>query len=231
MWAGQPPSAPSEGPPIEGPLVEVLSQGPLHGPPQRLTPPRLPKAEHFRGLLNGLVNLVPIENRGEARGLAKDLSDLFASQKQGHHHSRESLGGLTAAHLQKVVTEAVQAAVGPNRSATQGRSWAAVAAGPGQGLQAQPTKIIPQRADRELLVRGANVSADLAQRSPVEIIQAINQASTKQGAIAARKLPSGDTVVTFNDSNTKSWHSNNTQWINKPSESRLKRLAELTQCW
>jgi hypothetical protein len=48
--------------------------------------------------------------------------------------------------------------------------------------------------------------ADLAKRTPAEIIQAINQASTKKGAIAARKLPSGDTVVTFNDPATKEWH-------------------------
>jgi hypothetical protein len=45
--------------------------------------------------------------------------------------------------------------------------------------------------------------ADLAKRTPAEIIQAINQVSTKKGAIMARKLPSRDIVVTFNDSTTK----------------------------
>ena len=94
MWEGQPLPAPEE-----GPLVEVLSQGPLQGPPRGPTPWGLPKAEHIRGLLNGLVNLVPTEKRGEARGLAKDLTDLFESQKQGYHHPKGGLGGLTTAHL------------------------------------------------------------------------------------------------------------------------------------
>jgi hypothetical protein len=45
--------------------------------------------------------------------------------------------------------------------------------------------------------------ADLAKRSPAETIQAINQASAKKGAIVARKLLSGDIVVTFSDPATK----------------------------
>jgi hypothetical protein len=130
-----------------------------------------------------------------------------------------------------VVTEAVQAAVGTTNQGTgqgtaQGRTWATVASGgPGQGPQAQPTKAIPQRADRELLIRGVDLPADLAKRTPAEIVQAINQASTKQGAIAARKLPSGDTVVTFNDSTTKGWHSNNTQWIQQAFGEQAKEAC------
>jgi len=37
----------------------------------------------------------------------------------------------------------------------------------------------------------------LARRSPQEIVQAVNRASEKKGAVAARKLPSSDIVVTF----------------------------------
>ena len=73
----------------------------------------------------------------------------------------------------------------------------------------QPTKTIPHRINRETLVRGANLPADLVKRTPIEIIQAINQASAKKGAIAARKLPSGDIVVTFSDPTTKDWHTKN----------------------
>ena len=67
----------------------------------------------------------------------------------------------------------------------------------------QPTKTIPQRINQEILVRGADILADLAKRTPAEIIQVINQASAKKGAIVARKLPSGDIVVTFSDPTTK----------------------------
>jgi hypothetical protein len=115
---------------------------------------------------------------------------------------------ITVTHLQKVVTEAVRAAVGPSQGpsqgATQGQSWAIVAAQPTQPNQpTQPTKTIPHRINREILVRGASIPADLVKRTPVEIIQAVNQASAKKGAIAAQKLPSGDTVVTFSNPTTK----------------------------
>jgi len=34
----------------------------------------------------------------------------------------------------------------------------------------------------------------------------VNRASEKKGAVAARKLPSGNIVVTFQDGRTKDWH-------------------------
>ena len=64
--------------------------------------------------------------------------------------------------------------------------------------------------------------AELAKRTAVETIQAINQASTKKGAIAARKLPSGDIVVTFSDPATKEWHTQNTQWIQQAFGNQAK---------
>ena len=70
-------------------------------------------------------------------------------------------------------------------------------------------KAIPQRINREILVRGNDLPASFKERTPIEITQAINQASTRKGAIAARKLPSGDTIVTFQDPASKEWHSRN----------------------
>ena len=166
--------------------------------------------EGLRGLLDSLVALVPTGLQGPARGLAKEIQDLFKARDQGSEV-------LTTTHLQKAVTEAVRAAIGPSQGATQGQSWATVAAGttgaPVLGQLNQPTKVIPQRVNREILVRGAGLPADLAKRTPVEIIQAVNQASAKKGAIAARKLQSGDIVVTFSNPTAKEWHSQNTQWI------------------
>ena len=65
------------------------------------------------------------------------------------------------------------------------------------------TKTIPQQINWETLIRGTNMPAELAKRTAVETIQAINQASAKKGAITARKLPSGDMVVIFSDLATK----------------------------
>ena len=83
--------------------------------------------------------------------------------------------------------------------------------GPVPTQLSQLTKTIPQRINREILVRGADMPAELAKRTPAEIIQVINQASAKKGAIAARKLLSGDIVVTFSDPTTKEWHNQNNQ--------------------
>ena len=78
---------------------------------------------------------------------------------------------------------------------------------------AVPATAPPSRLGREVLVRGAGLLASLAKRTPQEIVQAVNTASTTKGAIAARKLPSGDVVVTFCNNQTKQWHSTNLQWI------------------
>ena len=67
--------------------------------------------------------------------------------------------------------------------------------------------------------------AELAKRSPVEIIQAINNTSVKKGAIAARKLPSGDIVVTFSDQTTKEWHTKNNQWIQQAFGGQAKEAC------
>ena len=178
-----------------------------------LTPTR---TEALRGLLDGLVALVPTGSQGAARGLAKEMQALFTALENKSNTALQSPEVLTTTNLQRVVTEAVRAAVGPSQGPLQARSWATVANGGPAATAAQlsqPTKTTPQRINREVLVRGADMPADLAKRTPAEIIQVINQASAKKGAIAARKLPSGDTVVTFSDPATREWHNQNKQWI------------------
>ena len=195
-----------------------MSTNPLNAPEMGAaaggTEPPHTQTKALRGLLDGLVALVPTGSQGTARGIAKEIQALITALEKKKKHTAGDPEALTVANLQRTVTEAVRAAVGPAQGTPQGRSWAAVAGGGHTPAQpSQPTKIIPQRINREILVRGAEMPADLAKRTPAEIIQAINQASTKKGAIAARKLPSGDTIVTFNDSNTKEWHNRNGQWI------------------
>ncbi|KAL2114789.1 hypothetical protein VTJ04DRAFT_4092 [Mycothermus thermophilus] len=57
--------------------------------------------------------------------------------------------------------------------------------------------------------------ADLAARTPAEVVQAVNQAAGKEAAaLAARKLPSGDIILTFRDPATKQWFSaNREKWL------------------
>ncbi len=111
----------------------------------------------------------------------------------------------------------MQAAVKATVSNPPARTWADVASGalstaPG-ATQGPPRKVTPQRANREILVRGNGLPADLASRTPAQITQAVNLATSQQGVIAARKLLSGDTVVTFKDEATKEWHTQNNNWI------------------
>ncbi len=77
----------------------------------------------------------------------------------------------------------------------------------GGATQGPPRKVVPQRAARETLIKGNDLLADLANRTLAEITQTVNQATSQQGVIVARKLLSRDIVVTFRDEATKEWHS------------------------
>ena len=61
-------------------------------------------------------------------------------------------------------------------------------------------QVIPERRTRELRIRAENQAEDLARRSAVEVIAAVNTAIGTGEAVATRRLPSGDIVLTFQDS-------------------------------
>jgi hypothetical protein len=210
------------------------TQGPragLNAPPQRPQKARSQAQasndpEDINGLLDGLLAFIPANNKPAAQGLIDEIAAR-------HQRARSPLGGqetITVASLQKAVTEAVQAAVKATVSTPQARTWADVASGSLAGtpgtIQASPRKLVPQRANREILIRGNSLPADLAKRTPAEITQAINQTTSQQGAIAARKLPSGDTVVTFKDVAAKEWHSKNNQWIQQAFGEQAKEACK-----
>ena len=60
-------------------------------------------------------------------------------------------------------------------------------------------QIIPERRTRELRIRAENQTADLARRSAVEVVAAVNTAIGTGDVVATRRLPSGDTILTFQD--------------------------------
>ena len=61
-------------------------------------------------------------------------------------------------------------------------------------------QVIPERRTRELRIRAENQTEDLARRSAVEVVTAANTAIGSSEVVATRRLPSGDTVLTFKDS-------------------------------
>lgn len=82
-------------------------------------------------------------------------------------------------------------------------SWATIAAtapAPGRSALEPPPKIAPARHEREVVVIGSTIAEGLRGRSPLEVVQAVNTATSSDTAIATRRLPSGDIVVTFRGS-------------------------------
>ena len=63
----------------------------------------------------------------------------------------------------------------------------------------------------------------MAKRTPVQVTEAVNRAIGRGAdrAIAARRLPSGDTVITFTDDATK--YTEDTKWV----EAAFGEKAEL----
>ena len=183
-----------------------------HLPP---TPPLSPPPsdiEVIKKMVDELVGLADPEKKGTARGMGQDL---LAAVRKVHNASQSQTGNISLANLRKVVAEEMKAAVNGTGAQDRG-SWAAVAAhgaAPSQPQPNTPTKIVPTRINKEILVRGRGMPADLAKRTPQETIQAINRVSIKKGAVAARRLPSGDTIVTFQNAGARDWHSMNTNWI------------------
>ena len=60
--------------------------------------------------------------------------------------------------------------------------------------------MIPERRIRELRIRAENQAEDLARQSAIEVIAAVNTAISTGEAVATSRLPSGDIVLTFQDS-------------------------------
>jgi hypothetical protein len=77
-------------------------------------------------------------------------------------------------------------------------SYASVARQPTTGPTGN-VQIIPERRTRELLIRNGNPPEDLARRSAVEVVAAVNTAIGTNDAVATRRLPSGDVILTFQD--------------------------------
>lgn len=181
----------------------------------------LPSEKSLRGLIDGLVGLAGPEEKGVAQALAKELhhacQKLRAAAATAGKATETSAGFPSLQSLRKVIAEEVKAAVAGTRSAPAAAAavpaattWAAVA-----GQPAVPKKVVPARLSREVLVKARETTPDLAKRTPQEIVQAVNAVSARKGAVAARKLPSGDVVVTFQDVAAKDWHTvpANQGWI------------------
>jgi hypothetical protein len=95
-------------------------------------------------------------------------------------------------------------------------SWAAVVAGTTQVDRSRneaftPKVVIPERRTREVVIRAPEQGEDLAQRTAVQVVEAVNRAMGSDGAVAARRMRSGDTVLTFKGN--AEGYTKNTTWV------------------
>lgn len=190
--------------------------------------PNLPSEKTIRGLINTLVGFAGLEEKGAAQAVARELSQACQALRRATAAANDVGSFPSLPNLRKVIAEEVKAAVAEAQktapipasapAAPTGRTWAAVAGTTATLAQpAVPKKVVPARLSREVLVKAREAPADLAKRTPQEIVQAVNAVSAKKGAVAARRLPSGDIVVTFQDAATKDWHTvpANSGWIQR----------------
>jgi hypothetical protein len=86
------------------------------------------------------------------------------------------------------------------RAQPRNKTWAEVVTGGGRrgsgGVEA-PKIVVPERRTREVVIKALGQSEDLARRTSVEVVQAANTAIGGSKVVAARRLPSGDTILTF----------------------------------
>jgi hypothetical protein len=79
-----------------------------------------------------------------------------------------------------------------------------------RGGLARPAKAVPARLERELLVRAPDQEEALKRRTAKEIVQAVQTATGRKEAVAARRLRSGDVVITL--TGEASWYVKHDGW-------------------
>jgi hypothetical protein len=77
--------------------------------------------------------------------------------------------------------------------------------------KAEARIVVPERRTREVIIKAPGQSEDLAQRSSVQVVEATNRAIGGNSVVAARRLPSGDTILTF-EGKTEEYTRENT-WV------------------
>lgn len=136
------------------------------------------------------------------------------ASRQETRHDSDDHTPFTRAETEQMIREAVANAV---RQALEKPkpTWADVAAAAPSGSRGDPlAKQVPARQARELVVRATSMPLELANRTPKQIVQAINTAAGKEGAVAARRLQSGDTVITFEEG-TREQYIADTAWVQR----------------
>jgi hypothetical protein len=129
---------------------------------------------------------------------AADATAAATSAATSPRTSRTSFSDddpVTIGQLKTILQETFQK---PAVAIPQRPSYASVARQPTTASTGN-YQIIPERRTRELRIRNESLPEDLARRSAVEVVAAVNTAIGTKDAVATRRLPSGDVILTFQD--------------------------------
>jgi hypothetical protein len=157
-------------------------------------------------IIQSIVACVIPGKKDEVSRLLSELREIDASTiaatttATSPRTSRTSVSDdnpVTIGQLRTILQEAFQKTA---PAIPQRPSYASVARQPPTTGSTSNVQIIPERRTRELRIRSENPPADLARRSAVEVVSATNTALGTNDVVATRRLPSGDTILTFQDS-------------------------------
>lgn len=196
--------------------LEQSDDHPLAGQSQYSPPPQKQASDSPASIQGGASDLaasliqrikacVIPGKEDEVLRLLRELREFDASQSTttstatSQQTSRTSFSDndpVTIGQLKAILQETLQK---PVVAIPQRPSYASVA----RQHTAAPTgnvQLIPERRTRELRIRNENPSDDLARRSAIEVVAAVNTAIGTNDAVTTRRLPSGDVILTFQES-------------------------------
>jgi len=190
----------------------LAGEGAYNTPSQRITGEK-EGGEEERDRIQLMKSFVGLVIPGKEEEFERRLREVLATR-----HRRDASATSVNTELQRLHTKIDELAKAlPKPATTAGRpSWAAVVAGATQGGRGDsalyaPKVVVPERSNREVVIRAPGQGEDLANRTAVQVVEAVNKAMGSEGAVAARRLRSGDTVLTF--SNNAENYTKDTKWV------------------
>ena len=167
--------------------------------------------ERIEGLVQGGI---------PAPAMAKMVLELVEKRVQLELQRHDMKQGRTSGDAPPIMQRIMDAIEGLTKrvaniespaNAPQARTWASIASSPSRqsaGSAWVARKVVPARHTRELVIR---TKGSLPPQPPAEVVSKINTVLRCSDALATRRLPSGDVVVSFK--NDASIHTQNTDWI------------------
>jgi len=127
--------------------------------------------------------------------------DDASRNNNSKENSDENIIKIIRSEVKTAVQTAIRETSSSPAPSSAPRSWASVVGsrpwGGSAGVAQEPRIVVPARREREVIVRKGE--GDSSQRTPVEVVRAVNSALGNDEAIAARRLQSGDTLITFKE--------------------------------